>query len=109
MDQYVGPAQLEWWANPSTCLATFDVTVALDPAAAEHATIGTGRVLLDADAEAEAFAWLCDLDPVFLLCIPDGPEATVILQPASDQQNFTISHYEGPPEREITATCTPTP
>lgn len=107
MDQYLGPAQLEWWANPSTCLATYNVTVALNPGAAEPATIGTGRALLNAAADVEAFAWLCELDPVFLLCIPDGHEVTVVLEPAADQQNFSMSYYDGPPEREITATFTP--
>ncbi|UWZ48366.1 hypothetical protein [Dactylosporangium matsuzakiense] len=90
-------------------MAAFDVAVAFHPAAAEHATIGTGRVLLDANADGEAFAWLCDLDPVFLLCIPGGRDVTVVLELASDQQNFTISYYEGPPEREIAATFTTPP
>jgi hypothetical protein len=50
---------------------------------------------------------LCDLDPVFLLCPPDEREVTVVLELDPDRQNFTISRYNGPPEREITATFTP--
>ncbi|MFG2044981.1 hypothetical protein [Dactylosporangium sp. NPDC048998] len=109
MGHFLGPARLEWWANDSTCLAAYDVTVALEPATAERTTIGTGRVHLDTEADVEAFAWLCDLDPLFLLCLPDEQEITVVLELASDQQNFSISYYNGPPEREITATFTPKP
>jgi len=27
MDTYEGPARLEWWANPATCLGSIDVRV----------------------------------------------------------------------------------
>jgi hypothetical protein len=105
--QYLGPARLEWWANASTCLAAYHVTVVLEPATEERATIGTGRAHLDLDADVEAFAWLCNLDPVFLLCLPDGHEVTVVLELGPDRLSFALSRYDGPPEREITATLTP--
>jgi hypothetical protein len=107
---YQGAARLEWWANAATCLATYDVTVALESATDEPTTTGTGRVDLDSDADIEAFAWLCNLDPVFLLCLPHGREVAVVVEPAEhDQRQFSISDYGGPPQREITATFSPEP
>jgi hypothetical protein len=109
VDQHLGPARLEWWANVSTCLASYDVTVAPATVTGDRAAIGTGEVHLDAGADLEAFAWLCDLDPVFLLCFPDEREVLVVLEPGTDRRHVSISRYDGPHEREVTVTFPPDP
>jgi hypothetical protein len=72
VDRYQGSAQLEWWANRSTCLGTFTVEV--------DVALGAGS---DWDAEAvltppltgddlEVFEFLMALSPFFTLQFNDG-------------------------------------
>ncbi|MFI1094436.1 hypothetical protein [Streptomyces sp. NPDC020917] len=66
MDDYEGPATLEWWANRSTCLGDFPVHVTVR-VAGDRWTCQASLNDPPADGGREAFAFLMALDPVFTL------------------------------------------
>ncbi|MGW1154777.1 hypothetical protein ACWD45_26265 [Streptomyces rubiginosohelvolus] len=70
MDRFVGQSRLEWWANRSTCLGTYDIaiTVTVD-ADGEWRATGRQATALDA-SERESWDFLMEMDPHFSLAFP---------------------------------------
>ncbi|MBK3541609.1 hypothetical protein [Streptomyces sp. MBT60] len=71
MDRFVGQSRLEWWANRSTCLGTYDIaiTVTVD-ADGEWRATGRQATALDA-SERESWDFLLEMDPHFSLAFPE--------------------------------------
>ncbi|MFF7214782.1 hypothetical protein ACFZAU_30280 [Streptomyces sp. NPDC008238] len=75
MESYDGRATLEWWANPSTCLGSFDVHVeagVTGPAWTRHATFAD-----PSGDHQEGFDFLMALGPCFTLRFDAGSTVDV--------------------------------
>lgn len=96
MDQFEGRCWLDWWANRSTNFGGIEVLVAITPI--ETGWDAHGQ-LINND-EREAFAFLCDMDPVFTLRFEDGSTSQVTLTP-TDDRHFTLTEYTGPANRQV--------
>ncbi|MGX1507498.1 UNVERIFIED_CONTAM: hypothetical protein RKD43_006123 [Streptomyces graminofaciens] len=75
-------AQLEWWANPSTCLARIPVIL---EAAHDGTWIAVASPGLDAETQ-ENLRFLVDLGPEFSLRFKDG-SITLVVVVHSDNTN----------------------
>lgn len=75
-DRYVGPASLDWWANRSTCLANFEVTVTAD-GSDWHAT-----AVLEHAGDLDDLRFMCQLDPLFTLQFTDSGDIDLIVDVA---------------------------
>ena len=84
---------LDWWANSSALLGSFEVSVVVTADGAGWAA--SGHLVDDNDD----FAFLCELDPVFQLRFDDESTLTVTVHPAGD--GFTLTEYAGPAERPV--------
>ncbi|MFJ9520837.1 hypothetical protein ACIRPK_21600 [Kitasatospora sp. NPDC101801] len=70
MHRYQGPATLEWWSNPLTCLGSFRVSLTVS--AAGDGWRGVAVPDPDrSDRAREGFDFLLLVDPVFTLRFPD--------------------------------------
>jgi hypothetical protein len=89
VDKFECDAWLDWWANASTCLASFEVAVRIDAADAGWRAQGWLRHKED----REGLEFFCDLDPVFMLRIGEDSTiaASVTLSPESAV--FTLAEY----------------
>ncbi|MFI5998408.1 hypothetical protein ACIBAC_41985 [Streptomyces sp. NPDC051362] len=70
MDRFVGRGRLEWWANQSICLETYDIdiTATVDPVGQRRAT---GRHANPLDAtQREGWDFLMEMDPHFSIAFP---------------------------------------
>jgi hypothetical protein len=79
MDSYVGPARLEWQANPDTCLGSFDVdlTVVVDDAG-WHAS--ATFVTPPQGDDREGWSFLMQLGPYFTLRFLEDEQATILVR-----------------------------
>ncbi|MEU8214969.1 hypothetical protein AB0C47_04275 [Micromonospora taraxaci] len=99
MDRFEGRCWLDWWANSSTLLGSVEVAVVI--AAATAGGEADGRLLSDSEEDREAFAFLCDLDPVFTLRFEDGSTVTVTVHPTDGHRRFSLTEYNGPAQRLV--------
>jgi hypothetical protein len=89
MDRFEGRCHLDWWANPSTCLASVEITLAV--AVTDAGWTADGRLASD----NEDFALLLDMDPVFTLRFDDESTIEVTVHPGLDGDRFTLTEYTG--------------
>jgi hypothetical protein len=60
-----------------------------------------GHLLSDNDEEREGFAFLCDLDPVFMLRFEDESTIPVTVHTLEEDGRFALTEYTGPAHRSI--------
>jgi len=84
MDRYAGPARLEWWANSTTCLGSFDVNVTAVVDDAGWHTSAT-FVAPPRGEDREGWLFLLRLDPHFTLRPLADEQATILVRVAEDQ------------------------
>ncbi|WP_245718760.1 hypothetical protein [Micromonospora rhizosphaerae] len=89
MDRFEGRCWLDWWANSSTLLGSVEVAVVIT--AADAGWEARGRLVSDSDEDQEAFAFLCDLDPVFMLRFED--ESTVAVTRAPQRRTSPLQPH----------------
>ncbi|PWR14566.1 hypothetical protein DKT69_15660 [Micromonospora sicca] len=99
MDRFEGRCWLDWWANSSTLLGSVEVAVVIT--AADAGWEARGRLVSDGDEDQEAFAFLCDLDPVFMLRFEDESRAAVTVHPSDGHRRFSLTEYTGPVQRSV--------
>ncbi|MGY0233931.1 hypothetical protein [Longispora urticae] len=103
MDVWQGTGWLDWWANPSTCLGSAEVT--LEARLDLPELTATARLVHAADPdELEGFLFLCELDPVFELRLSDESTWTVVVRSTERPAEFTLTRYNSPVDEEIQAT-----
>lgn len=100
MDRFEGRCWLDWWANSSTNLGGFDVSVVITRTKTGWDAHGQSANDPVSDDELEAFIFLCDLDPVFTLRFQDGSTFQVTVT-RTDAHGFTLTEYTGPAARQI--------
>jgi hypothetical protein len=89
MDRFEGRCHLDWWANPVTCLASIEITLAV--AVTDTGWTAEGRLASD----NEDFALLLDMDPVCTLRFDDESTIEVTVHPGPDGDRFTLTEYTG--------------
>jgi hypothetical protein len=99
MDRFEGRCWLDWWANLSTLLGSVEVAVVI--AAATAGWEADGRLVSAREEDREAFAFLCDLDPVFTLRFEDGSIVAVTVHPTDRHRRFSLTEYTGPVQRSV--------
>jgi hypothetical protein len=101
VDHYRGPAHLEWWANPSTCLSdvTVVVTFAASPGAEWNAQATLAPPLVD--EEREAFDFLMTASPFFTLRLPNDSSITVAVEAVDGGLHLTLDKGD-PPDKQPT-------
>jgi hypothetical protein len=99
MDRFEGRCWLDWWANSSTLLGSVEVAVVIATAAAGW--VADGRLVNESDEVREAFAFLCELDPVFTLRFEDESAVAVTVHPTDGHRRFRLSEYTGPVQRSV--------
>ncbi|SCD89678.1 hypothetical protein GA0115253_102288, partial [Streptomyces sp. Termitarium-T10T-6] len=95
MDRFVGQARLEWWANQSTCLGTYDIaiTVTVD---ADGEWWATGRQATALHAtERESWDFLLEMDPHFSLAFP-GEDCGGIMVRVVETDDGTLTLVKAP-------------
>jgi hypothetical protein len=93
MDRFEGRCHLDWWANPITCLASVEITLAI--AVTDMGWTAEGRLASDNRDEREDFALLLDMDPVFTLRFADESTNEVTVHPGLKGDRFTLTEYTG--------------
>ncbi|MFF7449753.1 MULTISPECIES: hypothetical protein [unclassified Streptomyces] len=95
MDRFVGQGRLEWWANHSTCLETYeiDITVAVDAVDKWQAT-GRHANALD-PTQREGWNFLMEMDPHFALAFP-GEDRGGITVRVVEAEDGTLTLMEAP-------------
>jgi hypothetical protein len=93
MDRFEGRCHLDWWANPITCLARVEITLAI--AVTDMGWTAEGRLASDNHDEREGFALLLDMDPVFTLRFDDESTIEVTVHPGLEGDRFTLTEYTG--------------
>ena len=99
MDRFEGRCWLEWWANSSTLLGSVEVAVVV--AAVTGGCKADGRLVSESDEDREAFAFLCELDPVFTLRFEDESVVAVTVHPTDEHRRFSLTEYTGPVQRSV--------
>ncbi|MEU3456728.1 hypothetical protein ABZ671_24465 [Micromonospora sp. NPDC006766] len=99
MDRFEGRCWLDWWANSSTLLGSVEVAVVITVAGAGWE--GGGRLVSESDEDREAFAFLCELDPVFTLRFEDESAVVVTVHPTDGHRRFSLTEYTGPAQRSV--------
>ncbi|MFE9694470.1 hypothetical protein [Micromonospora sp. NPDC005806] len=99
MDRFEGRCWVDWWANSSTLLGSVEVVVVI--AAATGGWEADGRLVSDSDEDRDAFAFLCELDPVFTLRFEDESAVAVTVHPADGHRRFSLIEYTGPVQRSV--------
>lgn len=97
MDRFEGRCWLDWWANSSTLLGSIEVAVVVTASIAGWEA--RGRLVSDSDEDRDAFAFLCDLDPVFMLRFEDESTVAVAVHPTDGHRRFSLTEYTGPVQR----------
>ncbi|MEU9188462.1 hypothetical protein AB0D14_28810 [Streptomyces sp. NPDC048484] len=88
-----GTAQLEWWANSSTCLACIPVRIAAVPGS--QAWDAVTSPALDED-EPEGIQFLLDLSPFFTLRFADNSGTEVEVEQVGDANHLRLRTTAGP-------------
>jgi hypothetical protein len=87
VDRFEGPAWLDWCANSTTVLASVPIAVVVSSGKTGWEAHGHLRDAEDADG----FAFLCGIDPVFGLRFPDGEALSVIAHPIGNYRRFALT------------------
>jgi hypothetical protein len=74
-------AHLEWWANPSTCLARIPVRLTR---AAEDDAWDAEAATEFGEEERDGLHFLVDIDPVFTLRLANDSVTVVVVRPSGD-------------------------
>jgi hypothetical protein len=85
-------AHLEWWATPSTCLAS--VPIRLTPAG-DTAWNATASPELDPQAD-EDLQLLIEADPIFTLRFGNDSTTTVVVEPSGELNQLRLSAAPNP-------------
>ncbi|WP_042440621.1 hypothetical protein [Streptacidiphilus albus] len=80
MEFYESVAHLEWWANRSTCLGRFELSVRITAEPGGWRAVGVATAPWS-DEDREGFAFLMALEPLFTLRFPD--DSTVLVTVAA--------------------------
>ncbi|MFG1656881.1 hypothetical protein ACGFIY_10175 [Micromonospora chersina] len=99
MDRFEGRCWLDWWANSSTLLGSVEVAIVI--AAVTGGWEADGRLVSESDEDREAFAFLCELDPVFTLRFEDESVLAVTVHPTDGHRRFSLTEYTGPVQRSV--------
>lgn len=99
VDSFEGRCWLDWWANSSTLLCSAEIAVVI--AANGGGWDAHGRLFSHDDEEREAFAFLCDLDSVFILRFEDESIVPVTVHTLDEDGRFALTEYVGPAHRSI--------
>ncbi|WP_319464013.1 hypothetical protein [Micromonospora sp. RTP1Z1] len=99
MDRFEGRCWLDWWANFSTLLGSVEAGVVITAANAGWKI--RGHLVSDSDEDRAAFAFLCDLDPVFSLRFEDESAVAVTVHPTDGHRRFNLIEYIGPVQRSV--------
>ncbi|PSK56231.1 hypothetical protein B0E53_07047 [Micromonospora sp. MH33] len=99
MDRFEGRCWLDLWANSSTLLGSVEVAIAI--AAVTGGWEADGRLVSESDEDREAFAFLCELDPVFTLRFEDESVVAVTVHPTDEHRRFSLTEYTGPAQRSV--------
>jgi hypothetical protein len=93
MTDHESPAHLEWWANPSTCLARIPVrvTAALD-GGVWNAAVPPDFVGRQA---GDGLQFLIDADPIFTLRFEDGSVTEVVVDHSEDLEHLHLESLQG--------------
>ncbi|MEV5516360.1 hypothetical protein AB0L50_26220 [Streptomyces flaveolus] len=93
MDSYEGLATLEWWANPSTCLAKLGVRVTVRVTADGWSCDAVLDPSLSAE-DREGFEFLMAVDPLFTLRFEGESTVHVNVIAAGDDGGLTLTSFE---------------
>ncbi|MFD7781942.1 hypothetical protein ACFV4Q_02335 [Streptomyces nojiriensis] len=95
MDRFVGQARLEWWANQSTCLDTYDIdiTVTADAVGTLRAT-GRHANALDT-TQREGWDFLMEMDPHFSIAFPNEDRGGIMVR-VVEAEDETLLLTEAP-------------
>lgn len=93
MDSYAGAATLEWWANRSTCLGSYEVHVEIEVAGSTWTCRATLAGPLSGD-EKEGFDFLMALDPVFTLRLDANGTLLVDVTEVDDGGRLALTAHE---------------
>ena len=95
MDRFVGQGRLEWWANHSTCLETYDIdiTVTVDAVGKWRATARHANAL-DA-TRREGWDLLMEMDPHFSVAFP-GEDRGAIMVRVVEAEDGALALTESP-------------
>jgi hypothetical protein len=99
MNRIEGLCHLDWWANSVTLLASVEIAVVIATADTDWAA--EGHLISDNDEERDGFAFLCEMDPVFILRFDDESTIAVTVHPPDDNGRFALTEYTGPAHRPI--------
>ncbi|MDX2707638.1 hypothetical protein PV350_33045 [Streptomyces sp. PA03-6a] len=91
MDSYAGAATLEWWANRSTCLGSFEVHVEIEVAGSTWTCQATLAGPLSGE---EGFDFLMALDPVFTLRLDANGTLMVDVIAVRDGGRLALTAHE---------------
>lgn len=98
MDRVERRCHLDWWANSVTLLASVEVAVVI--AATDTGWAAEGHLISDDEDERDGFAFLCNIDPVFILRFDDESTIEVTVHPPEiGGGTFGITEYIGPAHR----------
>jgi hypothetical protein len=98
VDHYRGPAHLEWWANPSTCLSAVTVEVAFATNPGEWSAQARLTPPLVGE-EREAFDFLMTASPYFTLRLPDDSTISVAAEAVDGDLRLTADKGD-PPDKQ---------
>ncbi|MFF7299881.1 hypothetical protein [Streptomyces sp. NPDC008265] len=93
MERFAGRGRLEWWANESMCLETYDVDLTVtDDAAGTWQATGRHAHALDA-TRREGWDFLMEMDPHFSLAFP-GEDRGGITVRVAEAEDGTLTLVE---------------
>ncbi|MEY9965406.1 hypothetical protein ABIA33_003448 [Streptacidiphilus sp. MAP12-16] len=94
MDRYEGIATLEWWANRSTRLGSYDVYVTITAAQGGWQAEAVAVNAWTAD-DGKDFDLLIALDPVFTLRFTDDSSVHVQVTQSCERGHLTLTAIRG--------------
>src|SRR5690348_2732629 len=93
MDSYDGSATLEWWANPSTCLGSFRVTLTTSVVSGGWKGVAIPDSPIS-ESDREGLDFLMQLDPVFTLRFTDDSTVLVDVIAERADESLILSPFE---------------
>jgi hypothetical protein len=99
MDRVESRCHLDWRVNSVTVLASVEIAVVI--AAADSGWTAEGRLISEDEEERDGFAFLRDMDPVFILRFDDESMIAVTVHPPDDSGWFALTEHAGPTHRPI--------
>ncbi|RKR91248.1 hypothetical protein BDK92_5641 [Micromonospora pisi] len=96
MDRFEASGWLDWWANPSTRLGSIEVSVMVGSDDTDWDAVARVR-----EQDVEEIAFLCDLDPVFVLRFADDSTIAVNVHTTDDRRQFRLTEYVQPTTRAV--------